>query len=157
MNPTVQLVLFSLDAQRYALPLVVVERVLRAVEVTPLPKAPSIVLGVIDVGGRVLPVLNLRQRFGLPEREIAPADQFLMAHASQRPVALAIDEAQGMIERPETEILNAAGIVPGLEHIRGLVKLDGGLVLIQDLERVLSLDEARILNEAMEEVAAHEI
>ena len=58
MSDIAQLVVFRLDERRYALPLAVVERVVRAVDVTPLPKAPPMVLGVIDVHGRVLPVLN---------------------------------------------------------------------------------------------------
>lgn len=62
------LVVFRLDERRYALPLSVVERVIRAVEVTPLPKAPPIVLGAIDVQGRVVPVLNVRRRFLMPDR-----------------------------------------------------------------------------------------
>jgi purine-binding chemotaxis protein CheW len=79
MNHLSQLVVFRLDNQRYALPLPTVERIVRAVEVTALPKAPSIVLGIVDVAGRVCPVLNVRQRFGLPDKEIRSADQFLIA------------------------------------------------------------------------------
>lgn len=149
MNELIQLVVFCLDEQRYALSLAVVERIVQAVEVTPLPAAPPIVLGVIDVEGRVLPVLNIRRRFRLPEREVSPADQFLIAQTVQRTVALVIDVAQGVIERPESAVVNPAQIVPGLEQIQGVVKLDDGLVLIHDLERFLSLDEACALDEAM--------
>jgi purine-binding chemotaxis protein CheW len=148
-----QLVVFCLDEQRYALSLGVVERIVRAVEVTRLPKAPPIVLGVIDVEGRVLPVLDVRRRFCLPEREVGPADQFLIAWTARRPVALVVDEAQGVIERPHAEIIGSAQIVPGLEHIQGVVKLDNGLVLIHDLEAFLSLDEARTLDDAMSQEA----
>ena len=117
MNELIQLVVFCLDEQRYALPLAAVERTVRAVEVTPLPDAPPIVLGVIDVEGRVLPVLNIRRRFRLPEREVRPVDQFVIAQTVRRTVALVIDEAQGVIERPESAVVNPAQIVPGLEQI----------------------------------------
>ena len=150
MSESTQLVVFRLDEQRYALPLASVERIVRAVEVTVLPDAPAIVLGAIDVTGRILPVLNLRRRFGLPERETLPSDQFLIAHPTRRAVVLVVDEAQGLIEYP------VAGIVPGLEQIQGVVKLDDGLVLIHDLEKFLSLDEARALDAAMNQEAAHE-
>jgi purine-binding chemotaxis protein CheW len=149
MNRLTQVVVFHLDEQRYALPLAVVERIVRAVEVTPLPKAPSIILGVIAVEGRVLPVLNIRRRFLLPEREISPADQFLIAQTARRTVVLVVDEAQGVIECPPGAIIGSARIVPGLEQIQGIVKLDDGLVVIHDLEKFLSLDEARALDEAM--------
>jgi purine-binding chemotaxis protein CheW len=145
----IQLVVFRLDAQSYALPLVVVERIVRAVEVTPLPKAPAIVLGIIDVEGRVLPVLDIRRRFGLPDKDLGPEDQLLIAQTTRRTVVMVIDEARGVIERPSTEIVSPARIVPGLEHIQGVIKLDDDLALIHDLEAFLSLDEAASLDEAM--------
>jgi len=148
-----QLVILRLDEQRYALPLALVERIVRAVEVTPLPKSPDIVVGAIVVAGSVLPVLDIRRRFGLPEREISPADQFLIAHTDHRTVVLVVDEVQGVIERPLTEIVGSAQIVPGLEQIHGVIKLDDGLVLIHDLEKFLSLDEERSLDKAMREAA----
>ena len=150
MSELTQIVVFRLDEQRYALPLTVVERIVRAVEVTPLPEAPAIVLGAIDVEGSVIPVLNLRRRFLLPEREIDPADQLLIASTARRTVALVIDEAHGVIEYQQSAIINADLIVPGLEQFQGVVKLDDGLVLIHDLEKFLSLDEAHMLDAAMD-------
>jgi purine-binding chemotaxis protein CheW len=150
-----QFVVFCLDAQRYALSLAVVERSVRAVEVTGLPNAPAIVLGVINVEGRVLPVLNLRRRFGLPEREISLSDQFLIARTTRRTVVLVVDETQGVIEYPKDEIIGPAQIVPGLGQIQGAVKLPDGLVLIHDLELFLSLEEVNALDAAMAQEVAH--
>lgn len=147
----IQLVVFRLDEQRYALPLAAVERIVRAAEVTLLPNAPSIVLGVIDVEGQVLPVLNIRRRFGLPEREIRPDDYFLIARTVQRLVVLLIDEAQGLVERSPTAVTSAAQIVPGVAQFQGVVTLDDGLVLIHDLEQFLDLNEASALDQAMEQ------
>lgn len=149
MNELIQLVVFRLDERRYALPLAAVERTVRAVDVTPLPNAPPIVLGVIDMGGHVLPVLDLRQRFGLSQREICPVDQFLIARTAPRTVALVVDAAEEVIERPQSAVVSSTRIVPGLDQIRGVIKLDDGLVLIHDLERFLSLDEASALDQAM--------
>jgi len=149
------LVVFRLDLQRYALELEVVERVIRAVEVTPLPSAPAIVLGVIDLEGLVLPVLNLRRRFNLPEREIHPDDQFLVARTSRRPVALFVDAVEAVIEHPEFGTIGAAEIVPGVEQIRGVIQLEEGLVLIHDLEKFLSLEEARLLDDAISQEVVH--
>jgi purine-binding chemotaxis protein CheW len=155
MSDSSKLVVFHLDDQRYAIPLAAVERIVRAVDVTALPKAPGIVLGVIDVEGRVLPVLNIRRKVGLADREIGPEDHFLLARTRQRTVVLVIDEAQGVIERPATEITGPGRIVPGLEQIQGVIKLEDGLALIYDLERFLSLEEARSLDKAMREEAAN--
>lgn len=144
-----QAVVFRLDDRRYALPLGCVERVVRAAEVTALPGAPAIVLGALCVEGRVLPVLDLRRRFGLPTREIGPADHFLICRTGARSVLLVIDEADGVIDPPPADVVAAADVLPGLDHVKGVAKLEDGLVLIQDPEKFLSLDEARSLDEAM--------
>ncbi len=157
MTQPIQLVVFGLDAQRYALPLASVERIVRAVEITRLPDAPAIVLGAINVAGRVLPVLNLRRRFGLPERKIEEADQFLIAHTARGTVVLVVDEALGMLECLATEIIQPTQIAPGLDHLQGVVRLEDGLVLIQDLEKFLSLDEARALDKAINQKVPHEV
>jgi purine-binding chemotaxis protein CheW len=150
MTEGIDLVVFRLDNQRYALPLAAVERVIRAVEVTPLPGAPPAVVGVIDVRGQVIPVFDLRRRFGLAEREITPEDQFLIASTARRAVALVIDEACGVVGREQSAVTRADAMLPGLEQFDGIVKLDEGLALIHDLEKFLSLEEARTLDEAID-------
>lgn len=153
MSGTTQLIVFRLDERRYALPLAAVERVVRAAEVTPLPGAPAIVLGAIDIHGQVLPVLNVRRRFLMPDRAIGVADWFLLAHAARDTVVLVVDEAEGVLERPEADIVASTQIGPGLEDFPGVVRLDAGLALIHDLERFLSLNEARALDDAMRETS----
>jgi purine-binding chemotaxis protein CheW len=145
---------FSLDAGRYALSLAAVERVVRAVEVTHLPAAPPIVLGAIDVQGRVLPVFNVRRRFGLPERDIDPADQFVIARSANRTVVLVVDTAHGVLQSPLADTTSATSMT-GLEHIRGVIRLPDGLVLIQDLDLFLSAAESRVLDEALERGTPH--
>jgi purine-binding chemotaxis protein CheW len=146
---------FSLDAGRYALPLAAVERIVRAVEVTRLPAAPPIVLGAIDVQGRVLPVFNVRRRFGLPQRDIDPGDQFVIARSANRTVVLVVDTAQGVLQSPLSDTTSAASIATGLEHIRGVIRLPDGLVLIQDLDLFLTAAESRALDEAIERGTPH--
>lgn len=145
-----QLVVFALDDQRYGLPLSAVERIVRVVEVTPLPQAPDIVLGVVNVQGRVIPVINLRRRFGLTERAMALSDQMVVARTARRPVALVVDAVQGVLDYPGQAVVAAQQMLPGLPHLEGVVKLADGLVLIQDLDRFLSLDEETALDCAME-------
>lgn len=144
-----QAVVFSLDAQRYALPLASVQRVVRAVEVTPLPGAPPVVLGAIDVEGAVVAVLDTRRRFLMPGRQIRLSDHFLIASTACRVVALVIDEAHGVVDHEMSDVVDPARIAPGLEGFAGLVKLEEGLVLIHDPEAFLSVDEARALDESL--------
>jgi purine-binding chemotaxis protein CheW len=137
------------DELRVALPLSFVERVVRAVYLTPLPDAPEIVPGVVNVAGRIIPAINMRRRFRLPERDIALTDQLVIAHTRQRPVALVADAISGIFDYAEPDIVGAATILPGLEYIDGVVKLGDGLILIHNLDRFLSLKEAESLDRAM--------
>ncbi len=139
----------TLNEQRYALRLAQVERVIRAVEIIPLPKAPEIVAGVINVQGQVIPVINIRKRFRLPERETILSDQFVIARTSRRPVALIVDGADGVVEFPEHWVVHAEKILPGMEHVEGVAKLEDGMLLIHDLDKFLSLGEEKTLDRAL--------
>lgn len=145
---------FHLDQRHFALPLTVVDRVVRAVDVTPLPQAPAIVMGVINVQGRVLPVLNVRRRFLMPDRDVTPADWFLVARTARHTVVLVVDGSDGVLARPEDEVIASTHFVPDLELFPGAIGLEEGLVLIHDLERFLSFDEARALDAALDRASS---
>ena len=143
------LVAFALDESRYALHLFRVKRIVRVVAITPLPKAPEIVHGVINVQGQVIPVFNTRKRFRLPEREIDLSDQMIIATTSSRTVALVVDAVSGVVDHSEGEVIEPEDILPRMEYVEGVVKLEDGLVLIHDLDKFLSLDEEKELTDAL--------
>lgn len=144
-----QLVVFKLADQRYALHLSAVERVVRIAELTVLPKAPQIVLGIINVRGRVIPVVDTRRRFGLPARELNLSDQLIIARTSQRVVALLADVVAGVIQHSRAAITAATEILRTLDYVEGVVKLEDGLVFIHDLDTFLSPVEEQTLEQAM--------
>lgn len=148
IDPT-HLLIFALDGQRYALPVAAVDRVVRAAALTPLPKAPDIVLGVLDLQGEIIPVINLRKRFRLPERPVGCDDHFLVARTRKFPVALAVDSTHEVVQlHPET-VVNPEAIVPGTGHISGVTRDADGLVLIHDLDTLLFPDEERQIEKAL--------
>jgi purine-binding chemotaxis protein CheW len=149
MNTSKHLVLFTLDEQRYALILSAVTRVVRAVEITSLPKAPDIVRGVINVQGQVIPVVDIRKRFRLPEREMGLSDQLIIASISRRTVALVVDAVDGVIELSNQEMIPPERILPDTKYVEGVIKLADGLVLIHDLDKFLSLKEDKKLDAAL--------
>lgn len=148
-NPD-QLVVFTLDECRYALPLSAVERAVRMVEITLLPKAPGIVLGVVNLQGRIIPVLNIRQRFRLPERDTGVSDQLLIARTPRRTVALAVDTVSAVIDQSPQEAVAPSMIVPGLEYLAGVMKRDDGMLFIHNLDQFLSLEEEEALEAAID-------
>jgi purine-binding chemotaxis protein CheW len=151
-----KLVTFNLDDRKFALYVSAVQRMIRVVEVTALPKAPEIVVGIINLQGTVISVFDIRMRFRLPAREVRIDDQMIIATTAKRTVALLVDSVNGVIEIPEEEIIAAEQILPNLEYVEGVVKNEDGMILIHDLERFLSLPEEKILDEALEALNRNE-
>ena len=151
IHPWDQLVVFRLDDQRYALHLAVVERVVRMVDITPLPKAPEIVLGVVNVQGRILPVVHLRRRFRFAERAIHLSDHLIIARTSKRTVALVVDEVSSVVSCSAQEVRTVQTILPAVEYVQGVLRLEDGMVLIHDLDTALSLAEEQTLDAALQE------
>jgi purine-binding chemotaxis protein CheW len=142
-------VVFQLETQRFGLPLDSVERVVRTVEHTVLPNAPQIVLGVVNVQGRIIPVIDMRQRLRLPERRPRLTDQLLIVNSTTRTLALVIDAVAAVTEFDAVDFTAADHIVPGLEFLAGVVKLNDDIILVHNLDQFLSLEEEQILDGAL--------
>ncbi len=147
-----QFVVFKLDDQPYCLRLANVERVIHVVEFVNLPKAPPIVAGIINFNGGIIPVVNLRKRFNLPERDLDLSSQLIVTRTASRIVALMVDSVTGVTETSSAEIIPADKIVPGSEYISGVIKLPDSMVLIHDIDTFLSLDEEKSLDAAVNEL-----
>ena len=144
------MLIFTLDEQRYALRLATVERVVRAAAVSALPKAPAVVLGVLDLQGRVLPVINLRQRFRLPERGLRTSDQFVIARTRLVTVALAVDGVEAVVEASAEATIPPDDILAGTDYLEGVTRDADGLVLIHDLADLLFPEEELLLAHALQ-------
>ena len=145
------LVCFALDDLHFALPLASVERVVHAVTITPLPKAPDVILGVINVQGRLMPVADVRKRFRLPAREMSLGDHIVIARTPNRPLALVVNVVHGVMTWSGEDSVAMEKLVPGLEYVQGIAKTRDGLVFIHDLDRFLAPDEEESLQRAMED------
>jgi purine-binding chemotaxis protein CheW len=150
VNQNNRLVLFVLDGQKYALPLHVVDRVLRAVEITALPEAPPIIAGVFSLHGRPVPVIDLRRRFRLPERGVDVDDHFIVAQSSTMLVALPVDEALGLAKGLDEERVPAGDVVPDLNYVESVVAAGSEMVFVLDIDTVLTDDEEGALRENLD-------
>jgi purine-binding chemotaxis protein CheW len=126
-----------------------VDRVVRAAAITPLPKAPEIVLGVLDLQGQVIPVVNLRRRFRIPERALRTSDQFVIARAGLLTVALAVDGVESVLEDSAGEVVAPDDILSGTGFLEGVTRTGDGLVLIHDLATLLFPEEELLLARAL--------
>jgi purine-binding chemotaxis protein CheW len=131
------IVAFTLDNQQYGLNLSSVERIVRAVEITPLPDAPCVVSGVINVEGRIMPVLNTRKWLGLPERDIELQDVFIIVSANGHSVALVADEVKPVVEVQASQMTESQEIVNSSGSVEGIAKSDDGLIMVLTAEKAI--------------------
>jgi purine-binding chemotaxis protein CheW len=145
-------VIFLVGGQRYGLALSAVHRVLPMVAVSLLPKAPSIALGVINLHGHIIPVLDVRRRLGFPPRDYGIAAHLLVARTPRRTLAVPVDEVLGVWQVAAEAVVPPDAVLPRVGHVAGIVALADGLVFIHDLDTFLSLDEEERLTQALSEL-----
>jgi purine-binding chemotaxis protein CheW len=143
--------LAALDETRLALPLDSVVEVLPAMAYTPLPTAPEVVLGVANVRGETLPLLDLRTRLGETPRPHDPDDHVVVCLVADRRVGVWLDRVLGLEELDDHDVVEV-GEVARAEHVEGVGLLPDGTVLVYDVRSFLSADEALGLDRALEAV-----
>jgi purine-binding chemotaxis protein CheW len=149
LHTTDQIVVFTLDEQSYALSLPAVVRVIHAIEIRHLPGAPDIITGIINIKGQIIPVADIRKRFGLIAREIDTDNQMIITDTGKRVVAILVDSVTGIRDLTPGQYTEAGESLPFEEHISGVAKVEDGIVLIYDLESFLSLGEEKQLKKAL--------
>lgn len=137
--------LFELDGHCCAIPASDIHLVTGAVTIHPLPGAPAVVSGVINVRGDIVPVIDIRLRLGLEPRPVRASDHFVVVHQAGRLLAFPVDRVIGLKNAPVGEASGAA--FP--DHSGGIVKLAEGLAVLYDLSGFLSNQETGELGDAL--------
>lgn len=146
---TTRLLVVLLAQHQYGVDLHHVTRVVHAVHVTPLPGAPDVILGAINLQGNVIPALSLRKRFGLPDKPLGLSDRFVITTSQNRTVALLVDDIRGIIQRPASDLADMDKAIIPMGNLTGALQTGEGLVLIYDLGAVLSKEEEQQLERAI--------
>jgi purine-binding chemotaxis protein CheW len=146
----VQLVTFRLGGEEFGLDVFAVHEILRWQEVTPVPKAPEFVEGVIDVRGTLVPVVDLRKRFELANAATDDDTRIVLVDFAGERLGLVVDSVTEVLRVPETSVAPPPRYFKGLaaEFLRGIVRLEQRLVVLVDMERILSTQERIALLEA---------
>jgi purine-binding chemotaxis protein CheW len=126
-------VIFRLDGARCAIDAAAVVEVLAAVAIRPLPGQPAYVAGALDLRGTIVPVLDLRVRFGGSARPMALSDRLIVARAGERVVALWVDAVDEFAEAATGAWHASGGLIAGDRSLAGVAATDQGLVTIHDV------------------------
>lgn len=147
------LLVFSIDQKKFALETGAVSKVLLAAQPTKIDNAPDIVIGVLDVYGEIIPILDFRKRLGVPPKEIELNDKIIIALKGENKFGFFADDVEGTIPGDESGFVATDEVWPGIEFISQIAQHEGSLYLMADLEKFLSAEEENILQKSLKEIS----
>jgi purine-binding chemotaxis protein CheW len=139
---TEHLATFFLGKEEYGVDVRLVQEIIRVSEITQVPRAPDFIKGVINLRGRIIPVVDLKRKLELGEVEVARASRIVVVKIKERLIGLLVDGASQVLKVPVSTIEAAPDEVTEIDAaaIRGVAKLDGRLIILMDLTKTLSLE-----------------
>ncbi len=146
-----QLVTFRLGQEEFSLDILKVQEIIRHMELTRVPRTPDFVEGVINLRGRVIPVLDLRKRFGLPDVEDTSATRIIVVEVDGVTVGFKVDGVSEVLRINADTVEPPPALVTNIEsdYIKGVGKLDNRLLILLDVAKILSRSEKDALGRAM--------
>lgn len=151
-----QLVIFNLGQEDYGLDISSVEGIIKVQEITKMPKAPAVVEGVTNLRGAVVPVIDLRKRFGLPASTLSKDSRIVIIHTNHTKVGMMVDGVSEVLRIPEETIEQTPPIISTDEtsFIMGIAKLDDRLITLLDVDKVLTISEVTAISNLAARVAS---
>jgi len=143
VEATEHLATFFLSGEEYGVDVRLVQEIIRVSEITQVPRAPGFIKGVINLRGRVIPVLDLKRKLGLGEvAESARMSRIVVVKVKERLVGLLVDGASQVLKVPVASIEAAPEEVVEIDanYLRGVAKLEDRLIILMDLPKVLALE-----------------
>ncbi len=157
MSNELHVVGFRIGRETFGVPIASVHEIVRLPEITAVPDAPDYIEGVINLRGRIISVVDLRKRFG--EREIRPSkkNRILVAEVGSKMVGLIVDAASEVLKIPSSDVDLPPDVSQNGErnYVTGVGKLQGRLIMLIDLGKVLQGGELRRPSEVAEAAATH--
>lgn len=138
-----QWVTFYLADEKYGVPVSQVREVLRYSEITPVPGAPDYVIGIINLRGNVVTVLDTRKRFALPPVEVDDSTRVVIIEVEEQVVGILVDQVSEVMRLGNGEVETApnVGNDESSKYIQGVASRDGNLLILVDLHKLLSDEE----------------
>jgi purine-binding chemotaxis protein CheW len=142
-DPVLQWVTFRLENESYGINVMQVQEVLRYSEIAPVPGAPPYVLGIINLRGNVVTVIDTRLRFGLPTSDTTDQTRIVIIEAENQVVGILVDAASEVVYLRQSEIETTpnVGNEESSKFIQGVCHKNGELLILVDLEKMMSDEE----------------
>ena len=140
---TLQVVSFALGSEEYGVDIAQVQEINRMVTITHVPRAPRFMEGVINLRGQLIPIIDLRSRFGMDRSERTKNTRIVVTEIGSKRIGMVVDSVSEVLRIPVEQIEDAPDLVAGVdtEYIRGVGKMGDRLIIMLDLGRVISGNE----------------
>jgi purine-binding chemotaxis protein CheW len=142
-NPVIQLVGFRLDNEDYAIAITKIQEIILMKPITRIPQVPDFIEGLINLRGSVIPIVNLRKRFGLPPREIDDETRTIVVNVHEKTVGCVVDAVTQVmrINRDQIQPPPLGVMAVNHQYLAGLAKLDDRLMIILDIDKLFQAEE----------------
>lgn len=140
----IQLVVFILSDEEFGVKITNVREIVRLLPIIPIPKVPAFLEGVINLGGEILPVIDLAKRFYVSPTERTDKTRIMVAEFAGKTAGLIVDEVSEVLRIPVENIEHTPGLVKSCVHtdfIKGVGKIEDRLIILLDLDEVLNMEE----------------
>jgi purine-binding chemotaxis protein CheW len=144
----IQMVVFSLGREEFAVEVTQVREIMRMEEVTRMPKSPSFVEGIINLRGQIIAVIDLAKRLNLQSLERTGETRIIVVEADEIKVGMIVDSVSEVlrVNAEAVEVTPTMAADMSVAYLQGVVKQDSRLIILLDLTKVLSIDEISRLN-----------
>ena len=151
----VQVVSFALGSEEYGVDISQVQEIIRMVEITHVPRAPHFMEGVINLRGQLIPIIDLRTRFGMQRINATKSTRIVVTEIGSKRVGIVVDSVSEVINIPIENVEDAPEMIAGVgtEYIQGVGKIDDRLIIMLDLTMVMSGEEKAQLETVAETVS----
>ena len=142
-NEVIQWVTFRLDGEIYGIKVMQVQEVLRVSEIAPVPGSPDYVMGIINLRGNVVTVIETRKRFGLAQGEIDDASRIVIIESDENVVGMLVDSVAEVVDLKQSEIESSpnVGNEESAKYIEGVATHNNNLLILVDINKLLSTEE----------------
>ena len=156
MEKDLQIVGFRIGNETYGVRIGSVREIVRVPEITAVPSAPDSIEGVINLRGKIIPVMDLRKRFGLTEITTDKKNRILVVEVDNKLLGLIVNSASEVLKIPPSEVEAPGSVFADGEsgYVTGVGKLKGRLIILLDISKLLHRPELKRLEEAAETVAS---
>lgn len=143
-----QLVTFVVGTEEFAVPILAVQEINRMMQITRVPQSPAFVQGVINLRGKIIPVVDLRERFGLPHKDATSENRIVVVEVSGRVIGFMVDKVNEVLRIQSTIVEPPPPMVCGIdsEYVQSVGKLEDRLLILLDLDRLFGAEAAAQLD-----------